>query len=149
MKTVYLASPYSHDRKEIMNAREAHVTRVAAALMSKHRVSFFLPITQSAAMQRYNPTLGDGSFAFWADIDLHEVALRDETWVVQLEGWDKSIGVLAEIKHAKKLGKPVYYINPRTLKKRKAKNKVYDDKIKNSITITEYPPFGYVPPGIG
>lgn len=120
LKTVYLASPYSHDDEVVMMDREYDVTNAAAKLMEKHRVSFFLPITQSAAMKRFNPKLGT-SFEAWKDIDLNEIRLRDEVWVLMLDGWDKSIGVLAEIEYAKELDKPIKYIYHKSLRFKKDK----------------------------
>jgi hypothetical protein len=67
-------------------------------------------------MARYNKNL-KGTFDAWADIDLKEVEIRDETWVVKMDGWKQSIGVTEEIKYALSLNKPVYFIDPRTLKK--------------------------------
>lgn len=120
LKTVYLASPYSHEDEIIMMGREYDVTNAAAKLMDRHRVSFFLPITQSAAMKRLNPKLGT-SFEAWKDIDLNEIRIRDELWVLMLDDWDKSIGVLAEIEYAKELGKPIKYIYPKSLRFKKDK----------------------------
>lgn len=112
---VYLASPYSDKSKKVMKQREREITRVAAFLLDSHNVSFFLPITQSAPMARFNKRL-KGDFETWKDIDLNEIRLRDETWVVTMPGYKKSVGVQAEIKYAKSVGKVVRYISPKTLK---------------------------------
>lgn len=111
MKAIYLASPYSHKDRAVMNSREHLINVVAANLIEKYGYMMFLPITQSAPLERILPKLG-GSFAKWKKIDLEAISRMDELWVVMLEGWEKSIGVKAEIKHAQKLKKPVYYIDP-------------------------------------
>lgn len=112
MKLCYLASPYSADRQETMDYREEEVTRAAAILTNRYGHALFLPITQSAAMKRYVPELGT-SFEAWKGIDLFLVASKaDEVWVLMLPGWNKSIGVLAEIETAIAHNVPVKYITP-------------------------------------
>lgn len=109
MKTVYLASPYSHRNRSVEVKRYLDVTKVAALLTRDLGVPMFLPITQSYKMVEMIPALG-GSFEKWKKIDLTWVGRSDELWVVMLDGWDKSIGVLAEIRHAKRLKKKIRYI---------------------------------------
>lgn len=115
-KFVYLASPYSHGSKLIEKYREHKVTHCAAFLKEKYKeVVFFLPITQSCAMRDKNKALGT-SFESWKDDDIHVVSkLADELWVLTLDGWDQSIGVLAEIKCAISNNVPIRYVNPDTL----------------------------------
>ncbi len=114
MKFIYLASPYSHKSKKIMDYREKEITRVAAHLIKRFGYCFFLPITQSAPLSRILPELG-GSFDKWKDIDLEAVKRSDEVWVCTMDGWDESIGVLAEIKYAVQRGKRVRFLSPDTL----------------------------------
>jgi nucleoside 2-deoxyribosyltransferase len=111
MKMIYLASPYSHIKESIMNKRENTINLIAAGLHVKYEHLFFLPITQSAPLERHRPELG-GSFSKWRKRDLEAIRRSDELWVVMLEGWDTSIGVTAEIKYAKRTKKPIYYIDP-------------------------------------
>lgn len=115
MKFIYVASPYTHKHKHVEKFREREVTRVAAKLTKRYGYAMFLPITQSHQMVKFMPELG-GKFQSWAKIDLHMVGLADELWVVKLDGWDQSVGVIAEIEHAKKLKKPIKYINPKTVR---------------------------------
>jgi hypothetical protein len=111
MKLVYVASPYSHKYKRVMREREKEVNRVAAELTYKYGYAMFLPITQSAPLERIIPALG-GSFEKWRDIDLEMVKRADELWVVMMPGWKDSIGVTEEIAYAKKLQKPIIFIDP-------------------------------------
>jgi hypothetical protein len=114
LKTVYLASPYSHRLKKVMREREKEINRVAAELTYKYGYMMFLPITQSAPLERIIPALG-GSFEKWKEIDLKAVSMMDELWVVLLDGWDISVGVTEEIRYAKELGKRVRYIDPQNI----------------------------------
>lgn len=55
----------------------------------------------------------DGGWEFWQGYDQHMISLCDEVHVLMLQGWTNSVGVTAEIKIAKRLNKPFYYIDPR------------------------------------
>lgn len=112
----YLASPYSHELKSVMKMREEMISSIAAELTCRHQVTLFLPITQSSRMADLKPHLFGTSFAAWKDIDLDAINHCDELWVVKMDGWKQSIGVQAEIAHAKVKNMPIKYINPKTLK---------------------------------
>lgn len=111
-KLIYFASPFTHVDPKIMLHRELMVTHHAAALTEKYGYAMFLPITQSAPMERSNPNL-KGDFKSWASIDLFIVKEKaDELWVCMLDGWRESVGVTAEIKAAQEVGIPIRYYNP-------------------------------------
>lgn len=109
-KLIYLASPFSHKDNQVEEYREFMTTAAAAQLTQEYGYAMFLPITQSYAMKLHSPELG-GSFECWKDIDLYMVREKvDEIWVLTLPGWDKSIGVLAELEEAKNYNKPIKYL---------------------------------------
>lgn len=114
IKKVYVASPYSHVNFEVMDEREDLITFIAAKLQEKYKHAFFLPITQSAPLVRWNPRLS-GDFDAWEAVDLTWVSVCDELWVVTMDGWKTSKGVQAEIQFATEKQIPVKYINPVTL----------------------------------
>ena len=110
-KLIYIASPYSHKSKSVMKNRVATVSKVAAILTKKYKFAMFLPITQSAEMVKYEPSLG-GDFKSWESIDIFMVKEKaDEVWVILMEGYDTSIGVTAEIECARRHNKPIKYFN--------------------------------------
>lgn len=119
-KSVYLCSPYSYHSdipflgKIIQYYRYRTITKIAARLTEKYRPALILPITQSYQLSKHMNNTGT-SFAHWADIDLRFVEVVDEVWVVKLWGWQQSVGVKAEIKHARRCGKPVRFIDPKKL----------------------------------
>lgn len=129
MKLIYLASPYSHPELTIEKWRYGEITRIAAKLHKTYRYAFILPITQSHELKAWEPKLG-GSFAKWRDRDLHFISKSDEVWVVMMEGWKESIGVLAEIDFAISKNIPVKYMNAQTLRfKKTTTKKVPNEKI--------------------
>ena len=109
-RLVYLASPYSHPNKAVEHKRYKQVTKAGAIIKRDiPDVTLFLPITQSYHMVKEIPSLG-GEFDKWKDDDLFMVNKSDELWVLLIDGWDKSIGVKAEIEYATKKKKKIRYI---------------------------------------
>ena len=106
-RIIYLASPYSHPLPEVREARFRTVCRVAARLMSEGAI-VFSPIAHShpIAMAGQLPT----DWTFWDRYDRAMLEASAELWVLQLDGWRTSTGVVAEIDIATHLGLPIQYI---------------------------------------
>lgn len=113
MKTVYLASPYSHPDPAVRLARYELVSQVAADIIvnSKGQTMPFAPITHSHPLFVLRPETGE-DFKQWQDFDEWMIRNCDEVWVLTVDGWRESAGVQAEIKYAKNIWKPVKYIRP-------------------------------------
>jgi len=104
---IYLASPYTHASKKIMYERFEKVLRLAAYLIRKgHFV--FSPIAYGHVMAgRYKlPT----DWKYWLSFDEKLISKCDKLMVFKLKGWQKSKGVQAEMKIARKYKIPVGYI---------------------------------------
>jgi len=50
------------------------------------------------------------NWEFWKAYDTAFLKWADEVYIFMQDGWKDSIGVTAEIKIAKQLGKPIIYI---------------------------------------
>jgi len=133
-KVVYLANAYSSNKEDPDEAalerhsRRALESYIGGKLKTIYGVTLILPIAISASMAELC-SFGTG-FEHWADDDYTFISKSDEVWVLLANGWDKSIGVRAEIKFAKENGIPVKYINKNTLE-------LYDEN-SNDIFINEY-----------
>ncbi len=104
---IYIASPYSHPDPQVRQERYEAACRAAAQLMRQgHAV--FSPVAHSHGIARYGLPL---DWDFWAEYDLKLLAACDELWVLKLDRWQHSRGVLAEIAAAKTLGKPVRFVS--------------------------------------
>jgi anaerobic selenocysteine-containing dehydrogenase len=55
---------------------------------------------------------GASRWEFWKRFDLLMIDRADAVIVLRLNGWRQSRGVNAEIEHAQRTGKPVYYFDP-------------------------------------
>lgn len=124
MKLVYLASPFSHTSNKVMLKRRKDIDSIGAKLQCKHRnVAIFPPITISDTYAKISKGKLGHTFDSWRKIDFYTISKCDEVWVVKMEGWDRSIGVIAEIEYAKSLKIPVKFINPLTLRFKHEKDK--------------------------
>lgn len=108
-KMYYLASPFSHNNVFVRFKRFWQITRIGAKLV-KLGYHIIPPITSSYLLG----ILGDikGDFETWKSIDLHYIDVSDAVIVITMDGWNRSKGVVAEIKHAQTTNKPIYYISP-------------------------------------
>jgi hypothetical protein len=100
---IYLASPYSHPKVEIVQARFRAACRATAKLMAQgHHV--FSPIAHSHMVAM----IGDLRLAweFWSQIDYEWIRLCGCVWVLALSGWKESVGVQAELCYARGLQLP-------------------------------------------
>ena len=111
MKTVYLASSYSHPDPAVRQARYEEVTRVAADIIvsSNGQTMPFAPITHSHPLFVLRPETG-ADFSKWQEFDEWMIRNCDELWVLTVDGWRESAGVQAEIRYANGIWKPVKYV---------------------------------------
>ncbi|MEA1909555.1 MAG: DUF1937 family protein [Patescibacteria group bacterium] len=107
MKKIYLASPYSHPDPAVREARNLSVCKKAGELMN-HGYIVYSPIahTHPIAVVCNLPT----DWEFWKQYDISFIEWADEVWIYTMPGWEKSRGIIAEIRSARNLNKPVEYL---------------------------------------
>lgn len=108
MEYCYLASPYSHKHRKVMERRYHQVVEVAAFLMANDKV-IFCPIAHShpIGLVLDSPT----DHAFWERQDMPLLVHASSVIVLCLDGWKESRGVQREIAIARDLGIPVDYMD--------------------------------------
>lgn len=105
----YLASPYSHCNSLVREKRIRSAARIAGILFD--RGEFVIPaIPLGHEMASWTKEKGD-DWKTWAEFDKELIRRCDGVIVLCIDGWRESIGVKAEIKFAKSIGKPVRYID--------------------------------------
>jgi hypothetical protein len=104
----YLASPYSHPDPAIREQRFQAACAAAAALIREGHVVFSPVVHGHPLAQRGLP----GDWSFWERHARWHLERCDEVVVLMLDGWEQSVGVQAELRHAGVLGKPVWYRAP-------------------------------------
>ncbi len=106
-KFYYLASPYSHPSPKVRAKREKDVTILAGHLIFLG-IIVFPPITSSVQIsKRHN---FGGSWTHWKENDLTFVENSVGLIVHKQPGYDISVGVKAEIRAARKLKMPIFYL---------------------------------------
>lgn len=106
-RIIYLASPYSHSDKDVVEKRFAQVREITANL-TKFGYIIFSPILHSHPLAVQHGLKGD--WDFWKRIDEAFIKASGLLLVAKIDGWEQSKGVTAEIKIAEKHGIPVEYL---------------------------------------
>jgi hypothetical protein len=111
MELVYLAAPYTHSDKFVVEGRMRNLCIVDAALMKRG------VMTASPLMKHFLLEHADlpGDWDYWKDYAEVLLSKCDKMIVVMMHGWEESVGVQAEIRLCGKFGIPVEYIDPFTL----------------------------------
>ena len=105
---IYLACPYTHKDKAVMEERFRCVNKAASKLMAAGRyifspISHTHPIAEAGELPR--------GWEFWQGYDTAIISRCTSIYVLMLEGWKESTGVQAEIKPAKEYDIPVVFID--------------------------------------
>jgi len=108
----YIASPYSHPDPEVVKKRVKGVTQAVKAIIENNRaVVPFSPILYADRIQQdVTPEMG------WYAFDLPFLARADRLIVLQLQGWETSMGITMEIAFALGKGIPISYFTLPELK---------------------------------
>jgi len=108
MSYIYLASPYTHPDKSVMEDRYNAALRAVVKLL-KGRQWVYSPIIHCHPLAvAYDLPR---SHLFWLDYNRAMLAEASEMRVLMLEGWQESLGVGAEIEMATELAIPFFYWN--------------------------------------
>jgi hypothetical protein len=101
---IYLASPYSSNPEHNHNQ-----TLIATAKLIKAGYHIYSPIVHCHPVH-----LVEGmpkTFDFWKKHNVALLSKASELWVLDIPGWQDSIGVEAEIKHARRCQIPTSLIS--------------------------------------
>lgn len=106
--TIYLASPYSHPDPVIKKTRFLIAQEATANLI---RVGHFVwsPIVHCYEMAQRH-TMPDDA-AFWKAYNFDFIRRSEGVFVLDIEGWRESKGVIMEIDMANYIGLPVQMAN--------------------------------------
>lgn len=103
---VYLAAPYSHPDPAVREARFQEINRVAGSLMAAG-IFVFSPISHTHPIAEAHAL--PGSWEFWEAYDRAMLSRCSRVIVLQLEGWEASVGVAAELALAAEFALPVEF----------------------------------------
>ena len=105
----YLATPYSHEDKEVMEFRAAVSDYIFSELSKEGRI-IYAPISSGhhIAVHYGLPT----DYKFWQKACEAFVGASYKLLVIMLPGWEESVGLTAEREVAHKLGLEIEFIDP-------------------------------------
>lgn len=108
-KLLYLVAPYSHDYPRVREKRFQLINEAAAHLM-RWGFYVFSPISHChpIALAGGLPT----GFDYWRGYDEAMIGACGALVVLQLAGWEMSVGVKAEIGIAERMKLPVVFAKP-------------------------------------
>jgi nucleoside 2-deoxyribosyltransferase len=106
---IYLASPYFSIDPAIRE-RRYHLACLAAGKMLAQGLKVYSPIVHNHPIASLVELPKD--WAFWREVDLLMLSRCDCLCVLCLEGWDKSVGVRAELEFVSNLGRSIDYLQP-------------------------------------
>jgi len=106
-KIIYLATPYSHKDKDVVEQRYIQTAEKCAELISQGHV-VISPIFYGHNLLKFREMPSD--WEFWKNFCESFLLQCSELWVYKIDGWDQSSGVKGEIELAKKINIPIRYI---------------------------------------
>jgi hypothetical protein len=106
---IYLACPYSHDDPRMRHERFRQVNALASCL-AQAGIVYLSPLHQGHPVAVTHDVPID--WDFWEKQNRAFIARSDLMLVLAIDGWDRSVGVKAEISAAQEHGLPVYYFHP-------------------------------------
>lgn len=109
---IYLASPYTHKFKSVMEKRFQQVSKYAAHMLTKKRI-VFSPIAYTHPLNEYADLPYD--WEYWWGFNKAFLSESKELWVLCLPGWEISDGVKVEIEFAKEHNIPITFVLPKGL----------------------------------
>ena len=109
---VYLGCPYSLDGQATdkqMTRRYEQVTRCANILF-RTGLNVYSPISMHHNIQQHKHI--KMTTREWLQLDFEYLRHCEMLYVLKLEGWEKSLGLISEIEFAQDMKIPIVYIEP-------------------------------------
>jgi hypothetical protein len=108
---LYLGSPYS--KYELGHDAAAYVVGRAAGQLMARGLRIYCPIVHGHYIAKTHKLPEDWSF--WKDQCQPMIDAAAALIVLQMDGWDESVGLTYEIEEFRRAGKPVAYVTPAAL----------------------------------
>lgn len=107
----YIASPYTHRDPAVMQRRYEKAVDFTSWLIEKQEMLVFSPIVHSHPLCQHAKMRPE--FDFWMNLDEVMIRPAEGLIVLQIDGWETSRGIKAELELAKLYKKPI--LSSRTL----------------------------------
>jgi len=111
---IFVSGPYSHADVEVKNSRAKLIAQACLNLM-KRGESTISPLTFGLSIiEKTGEDLPD-DYEYWGRLCEDFVRISSKLYILDIDGWNKSGGVLGEIRAAISFDIPVYLVHPETL----------------------------------
>lgn len=109
MPYTFVSSPYSHPDEAVMSQRYEDVCSFVAERLRVGRICFSPIVHCHHLAHRFTlPTDSD----FWYTYNVAMLRAAHSLTVLQLQGWNESVGVKKELTLAAALNLPIHYARP-------------------------------------
>ncbi|MCS2147435.1 DUF1937 family protein [Scandinavium manionii] len=107
MRKIFLACPYSHTDGVVVNERFNTCNQVAATIIESGNIVFSQVSMSHPINQVFQHTEKGEVGKRWAPIDAFFMSTMDELIIIDLPGWDQSVGIQREIAFFEQRGQRV------------------------------------------
>jgi len=108
---LYIASPFTHPDPVVSHGRFVDVCRATAYLIDQGWLAYS-PITHTVPLGEYGSM--KTTWKDWESYDTRFLTQCHGLALLKLNGWERSVGVQAELTHATQLRLQLYSIDPKT-----------------------------------
>ena len=108
-RMIYIASPYSHPDRSVMELRYRYVMNYVDYLLKKGEFAYS-PIVYGHEIAKYHSLPTDANF--WKNWDEAMMRRCDVLHFYLLDGWKESNGMMMELNYAEENGMPIVYVEP-------------------------------------
>ena len=105
---IYLANPYSDPDPKVLQLRYQKVSEACAGLARK-KLTVYSPIAHWHPIAMMYDL--EKSYKFWKRMDQEMIRICNNFWVLTLDEWNESKGVIEETAYATSLNKEIKYIS--------------------------------------
>ena len=107
MIDIFVISPYSDPDQDVVNEHVWGAEEYLATLIKQGHVAFSVIVAFSDFCEKYQI---DSNYDYWEKYCQQMIESTHVVHVLMLDGWEDSVGVQAEIAHARSLGKLIEFI---------------------------------------
>ncbi|SDK77232.1 protein of unknown function [Maridesulfovibrio ferrireducens] len=136
---IYLACPYTSP-KVLVSKFRYEMANVATKLILQSGHLVYSPISHSHGVKSAGNPI---ACSCWKRLNADFLDWADELWVLKLDGWEESQGVIEELATARCKNKQISYYDPEPVKRLLSSLKIEEQKVHDpffSTLLNELPP---------
>jgi Domain of unknown function (DUF1937) len=109
MRLIYLAGPYTHKDKDIMQERVDQTIECLAYFCNHAKgLCLYSPVVHWNQVATKHTLPHD--FTYWIQQDFHMIKKSTAMWILTLDGWQGSYGLGQEVEYADSINREILYV---------------------------------------